>query len=70
MDDRKIIKLEVIDNNPYRMPWIVGNAGGVTKIIDTSIEYQDAIHPAYEVYVGDKVISRIENCPVVVEYEV
>lgn len=70
MNDRKIKSVEVVNGNPDRwISWEVG-LGGVTKILDISIEYPDSIHPAYEVYVGDKVITRIENCPVVVEYEV
>lgn len=70
MNDRKIITLIVLanDNIVYRVGDGVLNT--ITKIIDITKEYQDCIYCAYEVYVGDKVISRIENCPVVVEYEI
>ena len=65
-NDRKIKSVELAAV-PYKN-WTVGICH-VTMIIDVSIQYHDCIYPAYEVYVGDKVISRIENCPVVVEYE-
>lgn len=64
MKDRKIKAIMVHSN----LLFAVGK-DGITKILDDTIEYPDSIHPAYEVYVGDKVITRIENCPVVVEYE-
>lgn len=66
MNDRKIKGILILANKDLLFEVGIGDT---TKILDDTIEYPDAIHPAYEVYVGDKVVTRIENCPVVIEYE-
>lgn len=40
----------------------------VTEIKDVSIEYEDALHPAYEIYVNGQLYRRLENVPVSIEY--
>ncbi|ETT84194.1 hypothetical protein MKZ08_08370 [Viridibacillus sp. FSL R5-0477] len=41
----------------------------VSEIKDCSMEYEDSIHPFYEIYANGQLYRRIEYSPVTIGYE-
>jgi hypothetical protein len=68
MNKIKSIQITNLHNNGKL--WEVGKCG-VFEILDKSSEYEDHIHALY--YIQNKsgeMIAMVENCPVIVEYDV
>jgi hypothetical protein len=62
-----INKIHVLYGNGAETYCVGSN--GVTEIKDVSVEFDSSLHTIYNVYRGDSLFIRIENCPVVVEFE-